>query len=170
MKRFCLFMLAALAFLVPRAGEAAQPDYPFQTYEVPLYQGPVKYPDFQRRDRAFADYRTRIRDGVKQGVNFAGRYSLIQFGCGTGCSMGYVTDVSSGKVQAFPRGGDDNLYMRLQFTPKSSLVVVRWYGADTNGPQKDRERCFEEMLVWRGGRFDRIGIRDVGDEAECWKE
>jgi hypothetical protein len=114
--------------------------------------------DFRNRDHEFASFRTRIKVGVQQGVNFAGHYSLIQFGCGTGCTQVLVTDVSTGKVYSFPRGGDDNMYLELNFAPKSSLIVARWFGG---------ERCAEEMFVWRNERFDQIGKRDVGDEDAC---
>src|SRR5262245_29907500 len=54
----CGLILGAVGGLGPRSGEAAQSAYPFQSYEVPLYQGPIRYPDFRNRDRAFATYRT----------------------------------------------------------------------------------------------------------------
>jgi hypothetical protein len=174
MKRIaCWVMVVACVSLGLRSSGAAQSAYPFETYEVPLYQGQVRYPDFRNRDRAFAMFRTRIREGLQHGVNFAGRFSLIQFGCGTGCSFVYVTDVSSGRVYSLPRGGEDNLYLRLHFTPKSSLIVTRWYGPDVDRPQGGEERCVEEMLVWRGGHFDRIDRTVVGDQDAClqaWPE
>jgi hypothetical protein len=97
-------------------GIAAAADYPFELYGTgAIYQGKLRYPDFRNRDHEFASFRTRIKGGVQQGVNFAGHYSLIQFGCGTGCTQVLVTDVSTGKVYSFPRGGDDNMYLELNF-------------------------------------------------------
>ncbi|WP_262568854.1 hypothetical protein [Agrobacterium tumefaciens] len=48
------------------------------------FSGKTVMPDFRGRDREFNSFRTRIRDGMRQGPNFAGRYTLIQIGCGTG--------------------------------------------------------------------------------------
>jgi hypothetical protein len=73
----------------------------FDRYPVSeVYRGPARMPDFQGRDRDAKDYRTRIRNGIKEGANFAGRYKVIQFGCGTGCAFVYVADVSTGKCTA----------------------------------------------------------------------
>jgi clan AA aspartic protease (TIGR02281 family) len=70
------------------------------------YQGTPVMPDFQGRDRNFNGFRTRIRNGIQEGANFAGRYKVIQFGCGTGCSFVIVADVSTGRVYNFPHGGE----------------------------------------------------------------
>ena len=93
-------------------------------------------------------------------MNFGGHYSLIQFGCGTGCSTALVTDVLAGKVYDFPLGGEEHMYLQLNFIPNSSLIVARWYGYES-------KRCTEEMFVLRNARFDQIGKRDVGNEAAC---
>ena len=74
----------------------AQPN--FDQFRTSIYKGPTRLPDFRGRDRQFADYRTRIRDGLKAGPNFADHYTVIQFGCGTGCSCVYVADNRTGKV------------------------------------------------------------------------
>jgi hypothetical protein len=124
-----------------------------------IYQGDPVYPDFKGRDRPFVSYRTRIRDGVRQGPNFAGRYSLIQFGCGTGCSGVFFTDVSTGKVFSFPRGGEANMYLNLKFSVNSYLLSARWFGTDS--------RCVEEKLVWKNEEFSVISKRDVGNEDAC---
>jgi hypothetical protein len=109
--KFKQLPLIALLFGL-QIGTAAAADYPFELYSVgAIYQGKFRYPDFRNRDHEFASFRTRIKGGVQQGVNFGGHYSLIQFGCGTGCSQVLVTDVSTGKVYSFPRGGEDNMYL-----------------------------------------------------------
>lgn len=72
----------------------------------PRYQGTLVMPDFQGRDKDYNKFRTRIRNGIQEGANFAGRYKVIQFGCGTGCSFVIVADVSTGRVLSFPHGGE----------------------------------------------------------------
>lgn len=124
-----------------------------------IYQGDLVYPDFKGRDRQFASYRTRLRNSVRQGPNFAGRYSLVQFGCGTGCTGVFLTDVSTGKVFSFPRGGEANLYLSLKFSLNSYLLTSRWVGNDS--------RCVEEKFLWKNEEFNLILKRDVGTEEAC---
>jgi hypothetical protein len=38
------------------------------------FSGKTVMPDFKGRDREFNSFRTRIRDGMRQGPNFAGQY------------------------------------------------------------------------------------------------
>jgi len=47
-------------------------------------------------------YRTRLREAAKERPNFAGRYILTTWGCGTSCVMGAVIDAQSGRVTFLP--------------------------------------------------------------------
>jgi len=51
----------------------------------------------RKRDRNYNSYRTRIREGMRNGPNFAGQYSVIQIGCGTGCSFVIIGDNKTGR-------------------------------------------------------------------------
>lgn len=48
-----------------------------------------------RRDRQF---RTRLREGAAEGPNFAGRYTVVYWGCGTGCAQVAAVDAKTGSV------------------------------------------------------------------------
>jgi hypothetical protein len=50
-------------------------------------------------DRAF---RTRIREGAAKGPNFAGHYTVAEWGCGTSCVSAVVVDAKTGKVYGVP--------------------------------------------------------------------
>jgi uncharacterized protein YecT (DUF1311 family)/peptidoglycan hydrolase-like protein with peptidoglycan-binding domain len=118
-----------------------------------IYRGPISYPDFNGRDRFFRSYRTRIREGMRDGANFAGHLAVITIGCGTGCRFAYVADVRSGQVNGFPLGGEENMHLNLAFQIDSRLIVAHWATDD---------RCLREVLVWDGNGFVRSGARDVG--------
>lgn len=49
-------------------------------------------------------FRTMLKMAASGKANFAGRYILAQWGCGTECIMGAVIDATSGKVSFFPFG------------------------------------------------------------------
>jgi hypothetical protein len=124
------------------------------------YRGPVTFPDFKGRDRDANSYRTRIREGMKDGANFAGRLAMIEIGCGAGCRFAYVADVSTGQVYNFPLGGEDNMYLDLHYRLNSRLVVAFWQ----NGG-----RCMREDLEWAGQTFKRHGENDIGPEDVCFQ-
>lgn len=61
----------------------------FEQYAVPVYRGTTAKPNFKSKPGSIR-FKTMIRDGFKEGVNFAGHYAIIVFGCGTGCSYGFL--------------------------------------------------------------------------------
>ncbi|MBO9422378.1 peptidoglycan-binding protein [Labrenzia sp. R4_2] len=123
----------------------------------------AKYPDFGGRDRNFKTYRTRIRNGIDQGVNFAGHYSFIVIGCGTECKFGFVVDLRTGEVFDFPYGGEEQYQMDLQFTKNSRLVKVRWKG------DWQSTSCTEKDLVVDGISWQILAERTVPtDDGLCF--
>lgn len=43
-------------------------------------------------------YRTKLREGAKEGPNFAGHYTIVTYGCGTQCRESWVIDAKTGKI------------------------------------------------------------------------
>ena len=60
-------------------------DYNFEDYPSERFMGPNVNPDFSGKQRPFRQYRTAIRDSVKQGPVFAGSVAVAEVGCGTDC-------------------------------------------------------------------------------------
>ncbi len=133
-------------------------DYPSRA----RMKGETVLPDFKKRDREFNSFRTRIREGMKQGPNFAGHYSVIQFGCGTGCSGVVVADNRTGRPSRFPRGGEDNMYLDLQFQVDSRLLAAQWLDYDTN-------RCFIEFFDYDRQSWNVMSKVDVGGSEACYR-
>src|SRR5215472_1578913 len=128
---------------------AAYADQPFDGFPAgSVYRGHPAMPDFQRRDREFKDFRTRIRNGIKEGPNFAGRYKVIQIGCGTGCTFVVVADVSTGRLYSFPRGGENYQMLQLEYRISSNLMRAWWV------PNLDKtDSCLREDFLLRSGQF-----------------
>ncbi len=127
------------------------------------YRGPTRMPDFAGRDREYAMFRTRLRDGIRSGANFASHLALIQFGCGTGCSVVYVADVRTGQVYPFPTGGEDAQALGLEYRPTSNLIAAQWEDVEKN-------RCITAHYVWTGHGFNQIARRDIGPREACWEK
>lgn len=126
------------------------------------YLGKTKLPDFKARDREFNSFRTRIRNGMRAGPNFAGHYSVIQIGCGAGCSFAIVSDNNSGRPARFPRGGEDNMYLDLDFRLESRLLAAQWLNYDTN-------KCVIEFFDFDRKNWNLISKREVGGADACYR-
>ncbi len=65
-----------------------------------LFNGKPVPPDFASYPPA-KNFRTVITNAEKNGPNFAGFYTLAEWGCGTSCQMHAIIDVRTGKIVAY---------------------------------------------------------------------
>src|SRR5919107_721866 len=69
----------------------------FEDYPVrEVYKGAVA--DVRLDSRRARMFRTRLREDSRGGPNFAGRYTVVVWGCGTGCAQMGVVDSKTGRV------------------------------------------------------------------------
>lgn len=105
----------------------------FRAYRVKnIYRGDPATPIITREFRGF---QTRIREGAKSQVEFAGHYTVPCWGCGTECNGFVIVDSISGKVYngfgvaGLPfnwveeHGGEDAM-PRMEFHPESRLLKI----------------------------------------------
>ncbi len=153
-KYFPALGLAALLLGMPATAQqpANPPPRPnFTAYPAePTLRGPAKLPDFAGRDAAFAQFRTRLTQAARQRANFSGHYVITQIGCGTGCNRPHLIDKTTGAVSLFPRGGEDNPDLGLNYNSRSALVVADWRS-------RTDDKCWTEQFVLNNGAFTRIG-------------
>lgn len=154
MYRVLLVGACALAVMCSAAISA-----PFDQFPATLYAGKPKLPDFNRRDKQYRPMRTRISAGVRAGVNYAGKYVIIDIGCGTGCHIPSMVDASTGRVLPFPLGGEDNMYLSMKYQVNSNLLVAQW--------QDSNDECLQEALIWTGSKFKRFGPKKVDAGVAC---
>jgi hypothetical protein len=148
----CFFNLSSLA-----QGGAA-PD--FKDYAAPAYKGraaALKLTTPQARG-----YRTRLREGARRAVNFAGRYKLHTWSCGTGCLQTAFIDAKTGEV-FFPAELDgfiacyygtepvDRLEEALQFRKGSRLIVMSGYPTSERGKDEPKKGLY--YYEWAGGEL-----------------
>ncbi|HKR28593.1 MAG TPA: hypothetical protein VJS11_14110, partial [Acidobacteriaceae bacterium] len=79
-------------------------------------------------------FRTVIRRGAKSEVQFAGHYTVPQFGCGAGCSAFLIVDSITGKVydgfgisdlpDQWTQKHSDDQAPRIQFVSSSRLLKI----------------------------------------------
>lgn len=126
------------------------------------FTGKTKLPDFRGRDRKFNTFRTRIRDGMREGPNFAGHYSVVQIGCGTGCLFAIVGDNNTGKPANFPRGGEENSSMQLHFELGSRLLAAQWLDYNAN-------KCVVEFFDYDRKTWNLVRKVEVGLSDACYQ-
>lgn len=72
--------------------------YNFSDFPAALYKGKLAIPDFKTDPKAKL-FRTQIRDQCKSnGVNFAGHYTIAEWGCGSDCQQIAIIDRLTGRI------------------------------------------------------------------------
>jgi len=126
---------AVLLLLLPIliSGQEAFPARPaFDAYPVMrIYKGKPAPP---RLDKGQRMYGKVIRRGAESPVQFAGHYTVPQFGCGAACSAFFIVDSVSGRVyngvgimdlpQKWLERQTGDQPLRIQFVPSSRLLKI----------------------------------------------
>ena len=93
-------------------------------------------------------YRTRLREGAGRGPNFAGHFTVVLWGCGTGCQMVAVVDARTGRLSRETLLAANGVDYR-----RTSRLLL----ADPRTPETppDCASCGTPAYYeWRGSRFD----------------
>ena len=109
-------------------------------------------------------FRTRIREAARKGPNFAGHYTIAEWGCGTSCVSVAVVDAETGAVYEGPFGqlptavlsyGEalrydrdakgEYLYEELSYRLDSRLLIARGCPNYAN--------CAAYFYEWTGSQF-----------------
>lgn len=102
-------------------------------------------------------YRTRIRDGWGSAPDFADRYVIIRFGCGAGCTFGIVGDHQTGDLYDLGLGGEEQMYLNLEYGNASNRIRARW---------DDYENCIAQDFTWNGSRLIPVAGPQVKPRGE----
>lgn len=84
--------------------------YSFGKYAVgKVYEGKKAIVDYKSSPTA-KSYRTQIKEQYKTSkVDFAGHYTMITWGAGTGLTLGAIVDVETGKVYDLPLSEENSV-------------------------------------------------------------
>lgn len=83
---------------ITNVGIKFKPYIRFSDFEVPIEHEQVKAPIKFSSNPMARQFRTAIREGYKNGINFGGHYCLIEWGCGSPCHDCVLVDVKTGIV------------------------------------------------------------------------
>jgi hypothetical protein len=123
--------------------------FKFQDYAVKnIFQGKPAPPILISKSQRM--YRTMIREGAAKGPNFAGHYTIAQWGCGSACASIVVVDAVSGRVYDAPFGwismARENEHGPI-YQLKSRLFI-----ADGCLNEEDR-KCGTHYYEWKDNKF-----------------
>jgi len=137
--------------------------FPFTTRRHPLFRsesaalsfcpvsGPCPYkgkpapPKLTTRSQR--EFRTLLRQGAQKGPNFAGHYTVVEWGCGSNCVVFAIVDAANGKVYDRDMPPINDQYpCGLLYRLESRLFVVEKSSAP-NG------NCEARLYTWNGIRF-----------------
>lgn len=154
--RLLLAALCACFFAAPApAQDGAAPG--FRDYPAPAFGG--RAAPLKLTTRLARGYRTRLREGARRGVNFAGRYTLHTWSCGTSCLQTAFIDAVTGNV-FFPAelngfiacyyepGEVNDLEEALKFERGSRLLVMSGYPNAERGKSEPKKGLY--YYEWDG--------------------
>jgi hypothetical protein len=133
-KAICLLLaIGAMAWAQKKSSRPGFKDYAVEK----VYRGAPAAPKITPDWRSF---RTRIREGAKSRVEFAGHYTVPRWGCGAGCSAFVVVDSISGRVYDGFSVADVSINWldkhpdlpRMEFHPRSRLLKINGCPGETN--------------------------------------
>lgn len=134
----------------------------FADHPAPPYEGPLVLPDFDGAEADWRDFRTRIGDAARGGVTFAGHWTLLQVGCGTGCTWGVAIDLSDGSILPLPVSGEEYQNTELFAEPTSRLLKVTW----TEGWPPEG-RCLIGEFLLKGDAFRELRVHEHPIFDDC---
>ena len=165
-------LLAALCacFLTPAALAQDGATSDFKDYAAPVYKGRAAAPKLTSREAK--GYRTRLREGARRPLNFAGHYKLHTWSCGTGCLQTALIDVKTGEVY-FPAELDGfivcfyqpeavkDLEEALQFRKGSRLIVMSGYPVSERAKDAPRKGLY--YYEWTGSELKLLKFVEKGE-------
>ena len=161
----CVCLLAAPA----AAQDGATPG--FRDYAAAAFRG--KAAPLKLTTPLARGYRTRLREGARRAVNFAGRYKLHTWSCGTGCLQMALIDAQTGNV-FFPKELNgfiacyygtqpvNDLEEALQFQKGSRLIVMSGYPYSERGKDEPKKGLYYYEWTGDGLKLVKFVPKDEG--------
>jgi hypothetical protein len=141
---------AAILLIAVSGGTATGQSWPFQKYPATVFDGQPARPKLETP--LAREHVTIIRKAASRGPNFAGHYTVVDWGCGTSCGVYVIVDDLTGKIYEPPEisKGVDLGVAGPKFRPNSTLMVV----ASCPPPEVyGLKNCQRKFYKWDGSRL-----------------
>lgn len=153
--RICYCLLLLFASCGPVISQEKEPAWAlkFADYAVAeVFRGKPAPPALLTKTQHM--FRSAITQATRKGPNFAGHYTVAEWGCGSGCISMVVVDAESGKVFPAPfkilslplaQGEGGHEYQGAVYQLKSRLLVA-------DGCPEDK-KCGTYYYQWKVNQF-----------------
>lgn len=123
----------------------------FKDFPAKIYKGELAEPDFSTDPEA-KRFITRIKNECKNGINFAGHYTLVTWGCGSPCQSSVVVNRKTGKI--FSGFGTA---LGSKFRKDSKMIITNVGAIDTTTHLiKVCAYCNVNHKIWTGEKFEEL--------------
>jgi hypothetical protein len=157
---FRIALLAAL-FVIAGFGQSSAKVPPrFEDYAATAYTGAIAPARIVTPGQN--KYRTRIRDGMEKGPNFAGDMIVTQWGCGAPCLMMAMVSARTGEVHRLPLALENGFALPLlrigltvgsnpevEFRQNSRLLIL----SATPNWLRENHRAWKHYFIWENNRW-----------------
>jgi hypothetical protein len=97
-------------------------------------------------------FTSRIREGARQGPNFAGRYTIVDWGCGSDCQSFVIVDAKTGVIHTPAVAASRGLLYRID----SSLLIVNPLSPDSLVDGKAPDWLVTGFYQWDGKKLNKL--------------
>jgi hypothetical protein len=142
-----VFVLICATPVISAQSEPAKAhSYPFALYPAgSVYKG--KPAPLRFGTRAQREFRNVLRDGARKGPNFAGHYTVVEWGCGSNCVVFALVDELNGTIYDRDMPPTNDAYpCGLLYKTESMLFVIE-QSATISSP------CEAKLYRWNGSHF-----------------
>ncbi|MEM7105719.1 MAG: hypothetical protein AAF502_21455 [Bacteroidota bacterium] len=127
------------------------PNTSFEDYPAEIYKSNLAEPDFSTAPAA-KRFMTRIKEECDKGINFAGHYTLVTWGCGSPCQSGVVVDRKTGQIF-----GGYGTSLGSEFKKDSKMIIKNVGAIDrTTNLIEVCAYCEVAHEIWTGTAFKEI--------------
>ena len=134
--------------------------YNFDMFKVKnIYKGPLAKPNLET-DPASYEYQTMIRNYCAQdSINFAGHYSIAEWGCGQECGMMAVVDRLNGRVYYSPKYlafDTADGHWGIEYRKDSRMIIVNSHLVEDYPGYSLQNWRHLGIYKWNGNRFVKL--------------
>jgi len=140
--------------------QTKEPELRFKDFPVhKIFRGRPASPVFPK---GFG-FPTKVREAARKGPNFAGHYTIANWGCGSGCESFAVVDAISGKLYnprpfgalgvPFQGRADGRAYGGLGYRLDSALLIADGCPEEDRPGDAASEKCAARYYTWKDHQF-----------------
>lgn len=98
-------------------------------------------------------FRSSLRDGLRDGINFAGKYTVVSVDCGSNCQQHFIVDRETGKITERIQSSRG-----AKYSSNSRIFIVN--PPDASLDYKECLNCTPEAYVMENNKLRKLSYED----------